>query len=143
MEDGTRKFVSLGDVATSRQFSGLLGKGAGVREKPNFQADSTYVIALANMSNLVIEWGCYNYDPNKTFDEQFFSVGSVSRNCNSNSCNTCIENGSHTAVWAVDCSEPYFELTLITQPDANGDAAGATWGIQGDCDFAGGVVCLS
>ena len=102
-------------------------------------AEANYTVFLINGSDRIFVMGCYNYDPNG--NNNWFPIPHTGRTC-SDDCDTCHKNQQWQPIMMVDCDES-FDLTLATEPDANGNAYGARWQITPDCQYSGGSLCTA
>jgi len=95
---------------------------------------SNYVVALINMTDECLIMGRVNQG-------HWFPIPKVCRTCSSDY-DTCFNQKSWFPVLNCQCNDAPFQLTLVEQPDANGNARGGSWTISPDCDHAGGVIGL-
>jgi hypothetical protein len=103
--------------------------------KPRVEAaGSNYLVALINSTDICIIMGRVNQG-------HWFPTPKVCRTCSSDY-DTCFNQQAWAPVLNCQCNEAPFELTLVEQPDANGNAKGGTWTITPDCGHAGGVIGL-
>jgi len=96
---------------------------------------SDYLVLLINMTDYCLVMGRVNQG-------NWFAIPKVCRTCSSDY-DTCFNQQRWAPVLNTQCNDAPFDLTLITQPDGNGNATGATWRITPDCNFAGGVIGLT
>jgi len=94
-----------------------------------------YVVMLINMTDRCMALGKIN-------NGNWFAIPTVCRTCSSGDPNWCYDNQKYSPVMTCNCSDAPFNLSLSTQPDAQGNGWGATWVITPDCKYAGGVIAL-
>jgi hypothetical protein len=102
-------------------------------------AEGDYIIALANSGTDVYVMACYNF--NSGGKNNWFDIPATGHNCNAD-CQTCIDNRNFEAIAQVNCAEARINLTIATQPDAQGYANIASFDVAISCDAAGGVLCV-
>lgn len=128
------------DQASTKQAKDFHVDAKDIRKAKESKPLQNYTVMLINMTDLQIALGCYNFKPGGN-NEWFPITPPVGRTCSSDYA-TCHTQQKFAPVWNCNCSDAAFELTLITQPDGNGSARGATWRIDPDCKFAGGSIGL-
>ncbi len=95
-----------------------------------------YAIMLINMTDILIDRGCYNYRPGQ--NNTFFQISPpVGRTCSADY-ETCHSQQRWLPVWNCQCGDAPFNLTLVSA-----EGRGATWNITPNCDAAGGSIGLS
>lgn len=111
-----------------------------IKEERQPEALANYTVVLINMTDLQIALACYNFKPGGN-NEWFRIRPPVGRTCSSDY-DTCHAQQRWGAVWNCNCADSSFELTLVTEPDSDGNATGATWRIDPNCSAAGGSIGL-
>jgi hypothetical protein len=103
--------------------------------------DDDYIVNLINMSNNTYQQGSTNYN-RQTGAGNWFVIPTTAKNCNSD-CDDCYNAGSFQPIFSVACNTGAFNLWVATLPDAKGNRIGAEFTITPNCDYAGGVICIT
>jgi len=97
--------------------------------------DDHYIVLLINMTDLVIQLGCWNYNPNG--HNNWFAFNAIGRTC-SQDYDTCFAQQKWQPVVSINCHDATADLSLVTK-----EGRGATWRVSPNCSFAGGVIGLT
>ena len=110
-------------------------------ELERLQTSGTYFVMLINITDRCMALGRIT-QPGQQPGPWFAINPPICRTC-STDCDDCHEKQRWVAVMSTNCDAGPFDLTLITTPDPNGNAWGATWSIVPNCQYAGGAICLA
>ncbi len=140
----TKEQLNLSELGIAEPEKYSVGSDAIASEKEpadlSIKGDDNYLILVSNLSDVVLKYGAINFDQNAG-SGQFFPIPATGKNCWS-TCEDCFNNQQYEPVLNVSCKDNAFKLTLISEPDEDGNAVGATWDIAPTCDVAGGVICF-
>jgi hypothetical protein len=99
-----------------------------------------YIVAMINMTDYCMERGRITYAGQQP--GPWFPITRTCRTCSLPDPDQCFNQRQYVPVINTGCTEPPFELTLNTMPDPHGTAWGATWDINPNCQYPGGVIAL-
>lgn len=124
-----KTYTKLESVELSETFS--MGDAKVEDYKQSEQDKQSYSINLINTGTLCIER--FRQGANGSW----ILITPICKTCNTASYDLCHDQHAWVEMFFVSCTEPSFELTIATKPDAQGNMRGAKFQITPNCAATG------
>lgn len=112
---------------------------ADIGDPPVAAAGATWILSLVNRTN-----ECYVYVQTRNNNGawgKWYGMTPACRNCDLASFKACFDAKKYVSILVTDCTSAPFDINIASEPDANGNANGASYtGIKPNCNRPGGVI---